>query len=111
MVQSSGTGKKLKTILFYRMTTFIKPSLYKGRSLEHKWVSSIYESHDLICSCEDPIEHLSKILNLQIKKPLCLPSTAGEEDHTHTVGEDAVDQLLEGELDKLFEDDLTEDTG
>lgn len=93
------------------MSSFIKPSIYKGRQLEDQWINSIWQTHALICSCEDPIDHLSKRLNLQIKKPLCLPSTTGDDGATSQDGGDAVDQLLEDELDKLFEEELTEDTG
>lgn len=91
------------------MSKFLTPCVYSGKSLENQWVNSIYNSHDLICGCNDTIKHLASILQT---KQLCLPSTSTVEDGTQTdtgpVEEDGFD---EGDLERLFEEDFDEEIG
>lgn len=90
------------------MSSFLTPCLYSGKSLENQWVNCIFNSHDLICGCNDTIKHLASILQT---KQLCLPSTSTAEDGTQTGPTEEDDVLQEGDLDKLFEEDFDDDSG
>ena len=76
---------------------------YGPRALEDQWINGIYNSHDLICGCNDPILHLFDILNrkgsarkplLDIKNAKCL--ITGEEDAG------TQEDIAPGELEALF---------
>ncbi|AXQ66594.1 MAG: hypothetical protein [Anelloviridae sp.] len=91
------------------MSKFLTPCLYSGKSLENQWVNCIFNSHDLICGCNDTIKHLATILQT---KQLCLPSTSTVEDGTQTEpGPADEDGFDEGDLDRLFADSFEEDDG
>ncbi len=92
------------------MSKYLVPPQYKGRALELQWMNNTVQGHDLMCGCGDPFKHLHYLLK-QNNHQLCLPSTSdhGEEDGKH--GDDAVDTLLEGELEELFQQDFEEDDG
>ncbi len=90
------------------MSKFLKPSLYSGRAQELQWLNTVIGSHDLMCGCQNPLKHLHFLLQKD-NKQLCLPSTEDRSDLTEHGGEDAVDNLLEGDLDKLFEEEFNDD--
>lgn len=89
------------------MSSYLKPCLYKGKAVEQQWINGIYNSHDLFCGCNDPIQHLAAILK---PKQLCLPSTSTEEDPGKDGG-DAVEDLEPGVLETLFSEDFDDETG
>nr|UHS18260.1 MAG: hypothetical protein [Betatorquevirus sp.] len=100
------------------MSSLWKKPTFTPRSNENHWVNTIFESHDLFCSCEDPWLHLLDVLNRQgnARKPLkdinnikcLLTGTPGTEKEDIP---DAIDGLNPGDLEKLFEKDTEpEDT-
>lgn len=91
------------------MSKFLQPTLYKGRPQELQWLNNIFQTHDMICGCKNPVQHLHHLLKKD-NKQLCLPSTE-ETGETSNGDADAVDNLLEGDLDRLFEEDFEEDEG
>lgn len=82
------------------MSKLYKP-IYNKNSINHAWINVIYGSHDLFCSCEDPIVHLNDI----IKNQKCLPSTAAAttEETTGTM-EKEENGFDEGDLQRLFDE-------
>lgn len=91
------------------MSSYLTPSLYSKNGLENQWVNSIWNTHDLICGCNNCFKHLFDILQKKNNLP-CLPSTSTDDagTQTETGGDDAFD---EGDLDRLFEEDFGEDDG
>lgn len=47
------------------MSKFLKPPYYNGRSAEQQWIGIVHSTHDQICSCNDPIDHLNYLINQQ----------------------------------------------
>ncbi len=95
---------------------FVKANL-SNKQAENQFLNGIFTNHDLACRCDDPAAHLTYLLatkcqpknftdkeKQEIKECLGLTTT----DLTAT---DAVDTIVEGDLDRLFEEDFTEDTG
>lgn len=94
----------------------IIPKSSNKRKTQLEWTNALVHIHDLICDCNQPLEHTidtictqepSLKLNLQtshkIKK--CLTTTETTEK------EDTVDGLDAGTLEALFAEDIGEDTG
>lgn len=95
------------------MSSFLTPSVYSKNGLDNQWVNLIWNSHDLYCGCNDAFRHLADILQKKGQQ-LCLPSTstASTADAGIQTGDDHGEDVLEpGDLDKLFEEDFTEDDG
>lgn len=88
------------------MSKYLEPTLYKGRASELQWMNLTITGHDMICGCREPIKHLHGLLKKE-NHQLCLPST---EDHGQDGDVDG-DHFGPGDLDKLFEEDFTEDDG
>lgn len=85
------------------MSTYLKPSLYSKRGQENQLLNIIYQSHDLTCGCKTPREHL---LHLIQREECHLTTTTGEET---TQDGDVEDLLDDGVLEKIFDQELTED--
>lgn len=92
-----------------------KPKTYNEKRLQLELTNAFVHCHDLCCDCNEPTFHSTKILINQLKKELnnnqlqelqqCLTSTA-------TSGDPIEDGVVDGEdLDALFAEDTTEDTG
>lgn len=80
-------------------TGLLQNPVYGPGALEQNWLNTIYGTHDLMCGCPKPIEHL-----LQILKKKCLlteDGTDGEEK-----GDTPEEGFGPGDLDKLFEEDV-----
>lgn len=83
------------------MSKFLKPCYYEGRALENQWMNNVFQSHDLICGCLDPVNHLNFLHNQQ----KC-PRTKDTGTTTEETTGDAVDLPIDtGDLEKLFEED------
>jgi len=90
------------------------PYTYKHKSRD--WINTNVSVHDLYCSCDKPLEHI--ILGIIDQEPNL---RFDEQDKikiqkclTTTKDTDALDGFGDGELEKLFEDDIGEpdaDTG
>ncbi|BAA93608.1 hypothetical protein TTMV3_gp1 [Torque teno mini virus 3] len=105
--------------------TFWKPTPYGHRQKENNWINEIIHFHDNFCGCDEPIKHLiwklahnAPQLNIEKedlqKLQKCLPTTTtdgttGEDQHTDAADGDA-DNIDEGDLDRLFEEDFGDDT-
>ena len=88
---------------------------YSTKQKENVIINGFIHQHDCFCTCNEPAFHCASILlkklgpelSTQNKKQLqqCLGTTT---DTTAAEGGD-VDNLDFGDLDKLFEEDVTED--
>lgn len=83
------------------MSKCMKPCLYTGKALENQWRNCIYNSHDLWCGCNNPIQHLKEIEKRDKWLHTKDASTSTRDDH----GEDDDFPLTEGDLDQLFEEE------
>lgn len=92
------------------MSSFLTPTLYSKNGLENQMMNSIWNIHDLCCGCNNCFKHIFDILQRKNSLP-CLPSTSTEDAGTQTDGDKEEDGLDEGDLDRLFEEDFTEETG
>jgi hypothetical protein len=108
------------------MSSYFKDSEYTAWQKETQWLNLCVQSHDLMCWCNNPWNHLLQSLlqrgsqfNLSKKSQRiiqkCLTTTAEngtdptpEEDTTDTKEETGFD-LDAGDLEKLFQ--LSEDIG
>lgn len=94
----------------------IEDPKYSKKQLKLQWTNNIVSTHDLLCRCDNPLEHtINTILeqepNLRFseetKKKLqkCLTFTAAGKEDGH-----AADDIIEdGDLETLFAEDFTED--
>ena len=94
------------------MTSLWKKPTYSPRQQELKWLNLMWESHDQMCSCQDPPLHLMVLINRDSKAPKpeadirnlkCLLTGTETKD---TQPEEDEDPIFEpGILEKLFEED------
>lgn len=92
-----------------------RPTKYGHKQRELHWLNLCVKSHDLICGCDDPADHLLLLLAqksgyLKISKETLQKSTkcltTGEDLTYETTGEEEDETGLEpGELERLFEED------
>ncbi len=92
------------------MSKYFEPPNYGIKGLELQWINNTVQSHDLICGCTKPFKHLQDILQTRGTQ-LCLTAGGTTEDKDDPKDGDAVDHLLEGELEDLFSKDFDEDDG
>lgn len=94
------------------MTSCWKKPTSSVRQQELQWMNIIFQSHDQMCHCEDPQLHFMILLNKtgnapkpesEIKNIKCL-LTGQPTGETKDTEEDN-GGFLEGELQKLFEED------
>lgn len=93
------------------MSLYMKNPEFGPRALQIQWINCIFTTHGMICGCEKPLQHLEDILKDQQVR--CHFIGDPKEDTTTAAittgnGEDHFD---EGDLDRLFEEDFTEDDG
>lgn len=63
-----------------------------------------------MCGCNNAIKHLFEILKKRSELP-CLPTTSTEDAGVQTEDGDGEDVLEQGDLETLFAEDFTDDTG
>lgn len=92
------------------MSMLMRNPEFGPRALQIQWINCIVTTHGMICSCEKPFHHLQDLLKDQQVKCHFTgdPNTDGAAAITTGNGEDHFD---EGDLDRLFEEDFTEDDG
>lgn len=103
------------------MSSIWKKPTFSLRQQENNWIGIVFSTHDAWCHCEDVWLHLMIILNKQGNAPKpesevenikCLltgtDTATTKEDHTE---EDVVTGFNDGELEKLFAEDGTEENG
>lgn len=101
------------------MSSVWKKPTYSLRQQEQQWMNMFYTAHDQFCHCDDPVYHFLIVVNrgsqapkpdLDIKNIQCLLTgiTAEKEDSTP---EDVVTGFADGELEKLFTEDTTDELG
>lgn len=77
------------------MSKFLQPPPYSTKALEKQWLNNVWSSHDLICGCPTPIDHLNHIY-----KQGCLSSNdPGAQDGGI---EALVDAITEKDLENIF---------
>jgi len=81
------------------MSKYLREPCYRNRQLENKWINTIFETHDLICGCNKPIDHL----NFIIEEQKCPRST--KENTEETTGKDDDDPFTSADLERLFAED------
>lgn len=93
------------------------PTNYKPKELQLQWINNIVHTHDLICKCDNPLEHtiygiIKQEPNLRLNKETkdllqkCLTTENGGDR-----AEDDFDGLGAGDLEALFAEDTGEETG
>lgn len=92
------------------MSKLLTPSIYSNKGLENNWVNLIWNSHDMICGCNNPWKHLSDILQRQGTQ-LCLPSPTADIGTSTDPDITEEDGIKEGDLEKLFAEDFGEGDG
>lgn len=90
------------------MSKFQQEPLYNKRGLQNQWINLIYQSHDLICGCNQPIDHLQDIINQQKCLPSTAAATATEDGGTTKDPELTID---DGDLERLFSEENDVDEG
>lgn len=89
------------------MSKFQRKPLYNDRGLQTQWINLIFQSHDLICGCNDPTGHFNDLINQQ----KCLPSKDAATTETGGTTEDPEPTIDEGDLEKLFSEENDVDEG
>ncbi len=105
LVQSGGTGKKLKIFILQ----MFKPPTPNQRRDELKFINIICGVHDTLCDCYSPVQHASKILQKHLEQQQCHTDTttaAVEDDHGLDFGED-LEKLFAQDTDVTEEDPIT----
>jgi len=91
------------------MSKLQQKPIYGDRAIQIQWMNLIFNSHGMICGCDNPRKHLQDLLDLDDKKCLLTtPVTDGDEGHS---GDAAFDGITEGDLEELFKDSTDADTG
>ncbi len=106
LVQSGGTGKKLKNSFFLQMSNLQKPTNYSKNGLNNQILNTYVNIHDLNCGCDNALKHI--VLQILEKEPeikKCLTTTTTGE----TTGDGEEDVLGEGDLERFFAEDFGED--
>lgn len=94
------------------MTSIWKKPTYSPRQQELKWLNLMWESHDQMCSCQDPPLHLMILINKDSKAPKpesdiknlkCLLTGTDTTTKEDTENEDPI--FDDGVLEKLFAED------
>lgn len=88
-----------------------KPPFYNAKAQELNWLNNTVQTHDMICSCDDPWTHLGYILAKKNNQK-CLPSTskdggtADQGTQTDTEDKDILDTV---DLENFFSEDFGEE--
>lgn len=101
------------------------PTIYNVSGRTNSWISGIVQHHDTFCGCDQPFFHLYYKLKKDNGYPHCSPqelnkiekclgvsttAIATEDIGTDPTPDDGPEELLkEGDLDALFEGELTEE--
>lgn len=81
------------------MSKFLQPSLYNGRAAEQQWVNIVWNTHDQLCGCNKPFEHLAEIINNGTCHTFTKETTTAATSGTTKRDETGFD---EGDLEALF---------
>nr|UHS18276.1 MAG: hypothetical protein [Betatorquevirus sp.] len=79
------------------MSKFLKPTIYKNGALETQWMNSIFTTHDIVCGCQDTINHLKFLIENQ----QCHSIIEGNGTTTTFANAD----INAGDLERLFAED------
>lgn len=96
------------------MSKYYKKPSYTSRHQQLQWINTMVSVHDLHCYCDKPLNHI--IIGIIDQEPTIQfdkeDSKKIEKCLTTTDGEDVLDDFGDGELEKLFADDIdtTDDT-
>ncbi len=96
-------------------SNYYKKTFYNASGQQKQLLNCIVGDHDLICCCEEPLQHITDLIftanpDIKFKEETkqkiqkCLGTTQ-EEDGDDDAG------IGEGELDRLFAEEFDENTG
>ncbi len=101
-----------------------RPTAFGPRGRELKWLNSVFESHACFCGCDSAYLHFITgcnhseygfLTDKEILAAECLSAggskDAGPSTSTDKNTGDAVDGLIPGELEGLFQEPFTEEQG
>lgn len=97
------------------MSSIWKKPTFSLRQLELHWQNNCWNTHDLFCHCDQPWLHMMILINKggkapkpesEIKNILCLLTGEGA---STTATEEDDPGFLNGELEKLFEENTQDD--
>lgn len=100
------------------MSKYYKPLTISNKHKELQWINLMVAAHDQYCQCNECLKHIITSIierepNLKFDKEdsekikKCLTTGDHGDDH----GEDDGDVLGDGDLEKLFEQDVFGETG
>nr|UHS18242.1 MAG: hypothetical protein [Betatorquevirus sp.] len=99
-------ARNLKYYSFTEMSKLFQKTKDNARKLELHWMNIIFQTHDQICRCKDPMLHLIQLINLQnSKKELSIEQLQKIKCHLTGEEEDIQEDtnVLDGvDLEKLF---------
>lgn len=90
------------------MSDYVDPK-YTPRQLNLQMVNCYVGIHDLHCHCKQPIKHIIQQIEQQEPSIKQWRDTTTEKDGDHA-GEKDIDHFGPGELERLFAEDVVEDT-
>lgn len=94
------------------------PTYFTKRAIHNQLLNSIVGNHDLVCSCDAPLIHITNLIfefakptNFTEKEKKQIRKCLGDGDHIGETHGDAAEDggLSAGDLEKLFAED--DDTG
>lgn len=92
------------------MSMYMRNPEFGPKALQIQWINCIFTTHSMICSCEQPLKHLEDLLKDQQIQCQFTGDHKGDHCAAITTG-DGEDHFDEGDLERLFEDDFTEQDG
>lgn len=91
------------------MSKLQQKPIYGDRAIQIQWMNLIFNSHGIVCGCDNPRQHLQDLLELDDKK--CLLSTTVTDGNADHHGDVDIDGFSAGDLEELFKDSTDADTG
>lgn len=94
-----------------------RPTYYNSTSIQQQMLNTFVSVHDLTCGCDHPIEHIlwttatkGKPTGFTEEEKSTLKKCLGFGENL-TIKEEEETGIEDGDLDRLFAEDDTEDTG
>lgn len=84
------------------MSKLQTPPIYNSKALQTQWMNLIFQSHELICGCNNAPKHFQDIINSQQCRHFKDTATGTDDTGITTDQEPTID---EGDLEKLFSEE------
>lgn len=93
-----------------------RPTYYNSTAKDQQLINCMVGQHDLVCGCEEPTAHLAFLLITKAKPTNFTPEEKQQLKKCLDIGEDPtikedIDTVDFGDLEKLFEEDATDQEG